>query len=213
MPTIHAADLLVTGDHRPSVPGGAVLADGRELAALGSYEELVAAHPTARVRRWPGLLTPGLVNRYGPELLAHAYHPDPREADELGTEPITGEALAALAMTEARWGASARRGVQRMLAHGTVAVAGALWRPAVVDAVRRAGLTVAERYADPVCPPTLDPLAGRGLAAAIPRPLPPVGHDATFAVFDVPDEAALAERGAATCVATVLSGRLVYRGR
>ncbi|MGI5437107.1 hypothetical protein ACQEV4_06490 [Streptomyces shenzhenensis] len=213
MPTIHAADLLVTGDRRPSVPGGAVLVDGRDLAALGPYEELVAAHPTARVRRWPGLLTPGLVNRYGPELLAQAYHPDPREADELGTEPITGEALAALAMTEARWGASARRGAQRMLAHGTVAVAGALWRPAVVDAVRRAGLTQAERSADPVGPPTLDPLAGRGLAAAIPRPLPSVGGDATFAVFDVPDEAALAERGAAACVATVLGGRLVYRGR
>ncbi|MGW3950105.1 hypothetical protein ACWEKM_03830 [Streptomyces sp. NPDC004752] len=256
MPTIHAADLVVTGDRRPSVPGGAVLVDGRELTGLGTYEELVAAHPTARVRRWPGLLTPGLINRYGPELLAQTYHPDPREADELGTEPITGEALAALPMTEARWGASARRGVQRMLAHGTVAVAGALRRPAVVDAVRRAGLTEAglmemegERCQDPVGPPTLDPLAGRGLAEAILTPLPSVGMDAiavtsvisatsatsatfmtstasvmstasvtstvsaTFAVFDVPDEAALAERGAATCVATVLRGRLVHRRR
>jgi hypothetical protein len=214
--TIHTADLLITGDRRPPVPGGAVLVDGRELAATGPYKELAAAHPTARVRRWPGLLTPGLLNPYGPELLEQAYHPDPREADELGTEPLMGDALAALPMTDARWGASARRGVQRMLAHGTVAVAGDLWRPAVVDAVHRAGLSEEERFAPPVGPPTLDPLAGRGLAEAILLPLPPDdvdGRDATFAVFDVPDEAALAERGAGTCVATVVAGRLVHRRR
>lgn len=215
MLTIHAADLLVTGDpRRPPVTNGAVLVDGRELAGAGPYEELAAAHPGARVRRWPGLLAPGLLNPYGPELLEQAYHPDPREADELGAEPITGAALAALPMTAARWGASARRGVQRMLAHGTVAVAGDLWRPAVTDAVHRAGLTVEERFEDPAGPPTLDPLAGRSLAEAILMPLLPLeGMDATFAVFDVPDEAALTERGAASCVATVVDGRLVYRRR
>ncbi|WP_329338190.1 hypothetical protein OG252_22400 [Streptomyces sp. NBC_01352] len=216
MLTVHAADLLITGDRRPPVPGGAVLVEGREIAAVGRYEELVAAHPTARVRRWPGLLTPGLVNVHGPELLERAYHPDPREADELGTEPIAGAALAALAMTDARWGASARRGVQRMLAHGTVAVAGSLWRPGAVDAVYRAGLTVEERFEDPPGPPTLDPLAGRSLAEAILLPFPPDGVrgiDATFAVFDVSDEAVLAERGAVSCVATVVKGRLVYRRR
>ncbi|MFJ1973001.1 imidazolonepropionase-like domain-containing protein [Streptomyces sp. NPDC087903] len=254
MLTIHAADLLVTGDRRPAVPGGAVLVDGRRLAALGPYDELAAAHPAARVRRWPGLLTPGLVNPYGPELLEHAYHPDPREADELGTAPLfTGEALAALGMTDARRAASARRGVQRMLAHGTVAVAGDLRRPAVRDAVHRAGLSTRPRLDVPVGPPTLDPLAaGRSLAEAILLPLPPVGtdgldatvgtdveralgtdvdgtaersvegaaersvegtFDATFAVFDVPDEAALGDRGAASCVATVVAGRLLHRRR
>ncbi|MFF3910732.1 hypothetical protein ACFYZJ_33405 [Streptomyces sp. NPDC001848] len=214
MLTIHAADLVLTGDRqRPPVPGGAVLVDGRECAAVGPYEELVADHPTARVRRWPGLLAPGLVNPYGPELLEHAYHPDPREADDLGTEPITGDALAALPLSEARWRASARRGVQRMLAYGTVAVAGDLRRPAVVDAVYRAGLTVEQRFGAPTGPPRLDPLTGRSLEEAILLPLPLVGMDATFAVFDVPDEAALAERGAGTCVATVIAGRLVHRRR
>ncbi|WP_112470268.1 hypothetical protein [Streptomyces triticisoli] len=216
MLTIHAADLLVTADRvRPAVvPGGAVLVDGRVLAGLGTYQELAAARPQARVRRWPGLIAPGLVNPYGPELLEQTYHPDPREAEELGTEPVTGAALASLPMTDARWGASARRGVQRMLAHGTVAVAGELRHPAVVDAVRRAGLTVEERFGDPTGPPALDPLAGRSLADAVLMPLAPLdGMDATFAVFDVPDEAALAVRGAASCVATVLGGRLVYRRR
>ncbi|MEK8144488.1 hypothetical protein NKH18_30240 [Streptomyces sp. M10(2022)] len=62
-------------------------------------------------------------------LLEAAYHPDPREADVLGTEPLTGDALTALGMDEARWGASARRGLQRMLRHGTTAVAGTFTRP------------------------------------------------------------------------------------
>ncbi|MFB7332644.1 hypothetical protein FNH09_05065 [Streptomyces adustus] len=213
MLTIHAADLLIPGDRRPALPDGAVLVDGRELAAVGPYEELAAAHPTARVRRWPGLLTPGLVNPYGPELLERAYHPDPREADELGTEPLTGAALAALAPTDTRWGASARRGVQRMLAHGTVAVAGELARPAVLDAVRRAGLLTVARPVPPAGAPSLDPLAGAGsLAEAGVGPLLPAGV-AAFAVFDVPDEATLLERGAATCVATVVAGRLVHRRR
>ncbi|MGI5137885.1 imidazolonepropionase-like domain-containing protein [Streptomyces sp. CA-106110] len=216
MLTIHTAGLLVTRDRRPALAGGAILVDGRTCAAVGPYEELAAAHPAARVRRWPGLIAPGLVNPYGPELLEHAYHPDPREAGELGTEPIAGEALVALALSDARWGASARRGVQRMLAHGTVAVAGQLSWPAVVDAVQRAGLAQEGRFERPAGPPSLDPLAGRSLAQAMVRPLPsdaPHGQDATFAVFDVPDEAALTARGAGTCVATVVAGRLVHRRR
>lgn len=212
MLTIHTADLLIPGDGRPSLPGGAVLVEGRQLAAVEVYEGLAAAHPSARVRRWPGVLTPGLVNPYGPELLEQAYHPDPREA--LGNEPISGEALKSLGMTDVRWGASARRGVQRLLAHGVVAVAGDLRRPAVADAVYRVGMTSEERFEDPPGPPTLDALIGRSLAEAILMPLMPhMGMDATFTVFDVPDEAALTKEGAMTCVATVIAGRLLHRRR
>ncbi|MBQ0828817.1 imidazolonepropionase-like domain-containing protein [Streptomyces tagetis] len=227
MLTIHAADLLLTGDRRPSLPGGAVLVDGRTLAATGPYEELAAAHPAARARRWPGVLMPGLLHPYGPLVLEGAYHPDPREADELGTEPLTGERLAALPMTETRWGAGARRGVRLLLAHGVVAVAGRPRRPAVLDAVQRAGLTVVDRPGRPDGPDGpgspgrpdgfvgFDVLAGRDPAEVVHRPLPApgTGADATFAVFDVPDEAALTVRGAATCVATVLAGRLLHRDR
>jgi hypothetical protein len=210
--TIHTADLVVFGDGRPSLPGGAVLVEGREFAAVGAYENLAAAHPTARVRRWPGVLTPGLVNPFGPELLERSYHPDPRE--DLGSEPLTGEALSALDMTDARWGASARRGVQRLLAHGVVAVAGDLRRPAAADALHRVGMTSEERFEAPPGPPVLDPLIGRDLTEAILTPLPPhTGMDATFAVFDVPDEATLTESGATACVATVIKGRLLHRRR
>ncbi|MET8166498.1 hypothetical protein ABZT34_19950 [Streptomyces sp. NPDC005329] len=201
MQTIHA-------DSR----GRALAVEGARIAAAGPLEQLVDAYPSARVRRWPGILTPGLVNPHGTELLEGAYHPDPREADELGAEPLTGDALTALAPDDARWGASARRGVQRMLAHGTVAVAcEELRRRAVRDAVARSGLAVVGRLGSPGGVPSLDPYAcGLPVEFAPPRER---GSAARFAVFDVPDEAALADLGAATCVATVIEGRLVHRRR
>ncbi|MGW4199680.1 hypothetical protein [Streptomyces sp. NPDC004726] len=213
MLTIHTADLLLPGGAQAPVPGGAVAVRGRVIAAVGPYERLAVTYLRARIRRWPGVITPGLVNPYGPELLERAYHPDPREAGELGTEPLTGDALAGLELDETRWGGSARRGVQRMLAHGTVAVAGTLRLPQAVDAAARVGLTVVERAGDPEGPPSLDPLAGRTPGEAFLKPLAADGMDASFAVFDVPDRPTLAARGAATCVATVLAGRLVYRRR
>ncbi|MFC9927044.1 hypothetical protein [Streptomyces sp. NPDC127190] len=192
--------------------GRALAVEGELIAAAGTLEELAGAYPRARVRQWPGILTPGLVNTHGTELLEQAYHPDPREADELGTEPLTGAALAALALDDARWGASARRGAQRMLAHGTVAAACAeLTNRAVRDAVRRTGLVLAGRAARPPGVPSLDPFATGAPAVFAPAPGP--GSAARFAVFDVPDETELTERGAATCVATVLSGRLLFRRR
>ncbi|TSB19974.1 hypothetical protein OG422_13395 [Streptomyces sp. NBC_01525] len=199
MLTLHVAE---------SSPETAVLVDGASLAAVGPYEDLAAAHPGVRVRRWPGILTPGLLNPYGPELLEGAYHPDPREADEFGTEPITGERARLLFRADAsRRGASARRGVQRMLAHGTVALAGELRSRAAVDAVRRAGLVVGQRPENLPGPASFSPVP-----LVLLPPLKP-GGPARFAVFDVPDRAALVRLGAATCVATVIDGRLVHRRR
>ncbi|MFE5404340.1 hypothetical protein ACFQ9Z_23920 [Streptomyces sp. NPDC056580] len=189
-------------------PEAAVLIDGAHVVGVGPYQELAAAEPRARVRRWPGILTPGLLNPYGPELLEATYHPDPREADEFGTEPITGaRARAILSADPARLGASARRGVQRMLAHGTVAVAGELRSRAALDAVRRAGLAVGQRPDRLPGPASLSPVP------LILLPGPVAGGPARLAVFDVADRAELVRRGAGTCVATVIGGRLVYRGR
>ncbi|OEJ25631.1 hypothetical protein BGM19_21695 [Streptomyces agglomeratus] len=170
--------------------GHAVVVDGRRLAAVGPYEELYAAYgDRARVREWDGLLTPG---RYEPDaaaLLGAAYWPDPREADALGTEPLTGAALDALDLTGARWGASARRGVQRLLARGTTVLAGPFTRPEVRNAVERSGIRWYEQAPD----------------TAPPRTLAPSGA-ADFAVF-------AGESGDGPCLVTVLDGRLVYRGR
>ncbi|QKW51668.1 imidazolonepropionase-like domain-containing protein [Streptomyces buecherae] len=228
MLTIHGAELLLTGPGAEPVADGAVVVDGARIAAVGPYEEMAAEHPGARERRWPGLLTPGLLNARAAALLEAAYHPDPREAERLGTEPLADPAvLADLDLADARWGESARRGTQRMLRHGTTAVAGPFARPAVRTAVARAGLVVIPGSrasaapgpagaADPPAPALLDPIAA--LPAGTPPettftgPLSP-GARADFAVFAVAAVAELATRGAASCVATVLDGRLVFRRR
>ncbi|WP_236242803.1 hypothetical protein [Streptomyces sp. CC228A] len=212
MLTLHTSPLVVPLAGEP-VPEGAVLVDGGRIAAVGPYEELAASRPEARVRRWPGLLTPGLRQWHTRWLLTRLYHPDPREADRLGTEPVPVDALAAPETYD--WAGSARRGVQRMLAHGTTAVAATGGFPDPVrPAVARSGLRVVSALGGPgilVSGPSLDPLVeGRDLPGAVHGPLE-VGGPADLAVFDVPDAAALRERGAATCVATVLGGRLVHR--
>ncbi|MCX3061260.1 imidazolonepropionase-like domain-containing protein, partial [Streptomyces beihaiensis] len=128
MLTLHTAE---------ASPELSVLVEGDRIAALGPYEELATAHPSARVRRWPGILTPGLLNPYGPEILEHTYHPDPREADTYGTAPIGGErAREIFRANPSLLGPSARRGVQRLLAHGTVAVAGELRAAPALEAAR-----------------------------------------------------------------------------
>ncbi|WP_326699218.1 hypothetical protein OG909_19075 [Streptomyces sp. NBC_01754] len=204
MLTIHAADAVL------GAPEGAdsVAVDGGVVVAVGPRADVSAAFPTARVRRWPGLIGRGLVNTTAQELLEAAYHPDPREADTLGTRPLFGEAVTVLAMDDARWGASARRGLQRMLRHGTTAVAGTFTRPGVRMAVTRSGLRVhppVEGGANR--PASLDPLADSGHPGGPPE----VRGPADLAVFDVRDAAELAARGAGSCVATVLGGRLLFR--
>ncbi|WP_328905248.1 hypothetical protein OG230_20885 [Streptomyces sp. NBC_00234] len=208
MLTIHAADAVL------GAPQGAdsVAVDGGVVVAVGPYAELTAARPSARVRRWSGLLTPGLVNVGAAALLETVYHPDPREADVLGTEPLTGDAVAALGMDDARWGASARRGLQRMLRHGTTAVAGTFTRPAVRTVVVRSGLRLhPPRPGDGTGRLSLDPLAGVREAADAFAGTPEVGAPADLAVFAVRDAEQLTAEGAGSCVATVLGGRLVFR--
>ncbi|MEV5509789.1 hypothetical protein [Streptomyces orinoci] len=214
MLTVHTADLLLAGEGSAPVPGGAVAVDGGRVVALGPLPEVSGACPAARLRRWPGLLLPGLRQWHGAALLERTYHPDPREYELLGDRPLTGAALAALPMTETRWAGSARRGLQRMLGQGTVAVAGPFTDPVVRTAVARSGLTVLTVLpvsAPPPGEPDLDPLRGAAvLADALAAPLS-VGRRADLAVFDVPDEAGLLATGAGSCVATVLGGRLLHR--
>lgn len=213
MLTIHAADLLLTAvPGADPVPGGAVVVDGGTVAALGPFEELAAAHPGARVRRWPGVLAPGLRQGRAAWLLEHAYHPDPREYAELGDAMLTGDRLAELELPETRRSGSVRRGLQLMLRHGTTAVVGPFGDPVISTAVARSGLRVVPGPAAPG-EPDLDPLRGvREVAEAVAAPLA-VGARADLAAFDVPDGAGLRARGAGSCVATVLAGRLVFRGR
>ncbi|MEV0413980.1 hypothetical protein AB0I68_25005 [Streptomyces sp. NPDC050448] len=215
MLTLHTAELLLAGPGAAPQPGGAVLVEGDRISRVGPHAELGADFPHARVRRWPGVLTPGLLVRGADVLLERTYYPDdPYETIELGAEPISGaEALAALKMTESRWGNSARRATQKLLARGVVAVAGRLTVPAVRTAVVRSGLTLLPAAATPSDPPSLDPFAGRDAAEQAFFGILEPGVPARFAVFAVPDARALLDQGATSCVATVIGGRLLHRRR
>ncbi|MFG2298817.1 hypothetical protein [Streptomyces sp. NPDC048603] len=216
MLTLHTADLLVTAAGAVPLAGGAVLVEGDRISRVGPYEDLAVAYPHARARRWPGLLTPGMLVRSGEELLERTYYPDdPYEVTELGGEPITGTALDDLKLTEARWGHSARRGTQKLLARGVVAVAGRFTVPAVRTAVVRSGLTVVPPAGGAAtgAAASLDPFAGRTAAAEAYHGSLEPGAPARFAAFAVPDEASLLAEGATTCVATVIGGRLLHRRR
>lgn len=64
MLTIHTAPavrLTLAADDEP-LADGAVAVSGERIAAIGPLDELAAAYPDARVRRWPGTLGPALVH-------------------------------------------------------------------------------------------------------------------------------------------------------
>ncbi|KNE80720.1 MULTISPECIES: imidazolonepropionase-like domain-containing protein [Streptomyces] len=202
MLTIHRARVVRRTPEGEPLPGHALVVDGDRIAAIGPYEELLGEYGgRARVREWDGELTPGRHEPGARTLLESVYHPDdPYEVDELGSAPLTGEAVAALEMTDTRWGQSARRALQKLLATGTTGLTGPFTRPRVRTVVSRTGLRV---------------LAPGGPAA--PPPLTPGGR-ADFAVFAGPDTPG-GEPGTpgapggepARCLATVVAGRLVHR--
>ncbi|WP_448318766.1 hypothetical protein [Streptomyces sp. CO7] len=210
MLTIHRPSLGVRRTvGGPVEPGCAVLVATPHVVAAGPYEELLSADharlsraegddpagaagwtPEVRVREWDGLLEPGRHEPDGPALLERAYWPDPREADELGAEPLTGEAFAALPMTPTRLRQSARRGVQRLLARGTVMVEGPFTDPAIATIVQRSGMGVTR--------------LGDRAAELLPRLLE---------VAPVRNADFVLRAADGTCLATVLAGRLVFRRR
>ncbi|MFJ9769727.1 imidazolonepropionase-like domain-containing protein [Kitasatospora sp. NPDC101157] len=236
--TLHRAALVLPDPADPTVPSfadGAVVVRGELVEAVGPYRELAAAHPSARVRDWgaAAVLTPGLRNPWGQRLLERDYHPDPRE--EIGVEPVADGLVGCT--DETRYGASARRGLQRMLGYGVTAVAGPFERAAVRTAVARSGLG-ALPGASGAGAGSLDPLAVLPLALAVHGRVA-AGGRADFAVFpmasalpvlpalpelpvlsELPVLAVLPGESAGGvrpvpggCLATVVGGRLVYRRR
>ena len=106
MLTLHTADLLAAGGGQPPVPGGAVLVEGDRIVAVGPAEELAAAHPGARVRRWPGTLGPALLHD-GPLPAA----PTPRERVHALLRLGAGALPSALVTDPADRAAATRSGV------------------------------------------------------------------------------------------------------
>ena len=135
--TIHAAQTVLPLTAEP-IPGGAVLVDGDRITAVGTRDDLVAAHPDARVRDWPGILTPGLVNAH-----AHTQYTDFGDLATLGLpfpEWLHKMVVRRGEFTDSMWQESTRRGLHQMLSTGTTAVADIVTEPVVLSAIARTGM-------------------------------------------------------------------------
>jgi aminodeoxyfutalosine deaminase len=118
---IETADVVVPITGPPIVEGAVLVVDGT-IADVGPLDEVLSRHPDAEVRRWSGVMTPGLVN-------AHT-HLQYTTFDRVGAIPYPDYVSWAVRFVQeydARphedWAAAARRGVELSLAAGVSCLA------------------------------------------------------------------------------------------
>jgi cytosine/adenosine deaminase-related metal-dependent hydrolase len=136
--TVHAADVVITmagvepggagtatagaTDRLGLLRDGAVLVEGDLVVAVGPRAQVLAQARGARVRQWPGVMTPGLVN-------AHAHLEYGPSFADLATSGLPfAQWIAQLTgrrqgMTDADWQVEARGSAHQLLKSGTTAVA------------------------------------------------------------------------------------------
>ena len=132
--TLHAAPVVLTMLGEP-LRDGAVLVEGDRIVAVGPRAGLTAD----RVRQWPGILTPGLVNAH-----AHLEY-GPRFADLATSGLAFPQWIATLTgrrqgLTEQDWQVEARGSAHQLLKTGTTAVADIVTVGPAVTVVRSLGL-------------------------------------------------------------------------
>ncbi len=132
--TLHSAPIVLTMTGEP-VYDGAVLVEGDRILAVGPRASMTAD----RVREWPGVLMPGLVNahahlEYGPPFadLATSGLPFPLWIAELNKRRQ--------AMTDQDWQVAARGSGHQLLRTGTTAIADIVTHGPAVAVVRSLGL-------------------------------------------------------------------------
>lgn len=140
---VHLAPVVVpvadaAGAPVAPIPDGAVAVDGDRVAAVGPAAAVLAAHPDARVRRWRGVLTPGLVN-------AHTHLQFTGFADLGADPPPFGRWLVEMGRRRRRttgqeWAEAARTGAFLALRSGTTAVADVVTDDAALLPVARSGI-------------------------------------------------------------------------
>ncbi len=140
--TVHAADVVLTmadGELAEPLRDGAVLVEGDRVVAVGPRADVERQAGGARMRRWPGILTPGLVNahahlEYGPPFahLAAAGLPFPEWM--LSLSRIRAD------LTDTDWQVSARGSGHLLLKSGTTAVADVVTRGPAIGVATSLGL-------------------------------------------------------------------------
>lgn len=134
---LHSAPVVLPVTAEP-IYDGAVAIAGERIADVGPADELEQRYADARVRRWPGVLAPGLVNAH-----AHLQYTDFADMATTGLAfvPWIQEVTARRSrFTTDMWVASTRRGIHQLLQTGTTCVADIVTNPEVLAPTARSGL-------------------------------------------------------------------------
>jgi aminodeoxyfutalosine deaminase len=135
--TLHCAPLVLPMSAEP-VAEGAVAIAGDRVLGVGPSVELIAAYPDARVRTWPGVLLPGLINAH-----SHLQYTDFADLAVSGLDfPEWIGAMVERRRTYSpeQWAESTRRGIHAMLSTGTTACADVVSDPGALIPAARSGL-------------------------------------------------------------------------
>jgi cytosine/adenosine deaminase-related metal-dependent hydrolase len=133
--TAHCAPIVLPVTADP-IEDGAVLVDGDRIVTVGPRADVVTS--SVRVRQWPGVLTPGLVNAH-----THLQYTDYADLATSGLPFFTWiRTLTERRMTwsAAQWQESTRHGVHELLRTGTTCVADVVTDVAVLPVLARSGL-------------------------------------------------------------------------
>lgn len=133
--TLHCAPVVLPVASEP-IPDGAVLVGDGRVLAVGPRASIAGAD--ARVREWPGVLMPGLVNAH-----THLQYTDFADLATSGLPfPVWIRTLTERRYTfsDEQWRESARRGVHEALRTGTTCVADVVTDVAVLPVLARSGL-------------------------------------------------------------------------
>lgn len=134
MRTAHCAPLVLPIDGEP-IENGAVVVDGERIVAVGTRAEVAGGE---RIRDWPGILVPGLVNAH-----AHLQYTDYADLATSGMPFFTWIRTLTerrRTWTPAQWQESTRRGVHEALRTGTTCVGDVVTDVAVLPVLARSGL-------------------------------------------------------------------------
>lgn len=134
---LHAAPVLLPISS-PPIADGAVAIAGDRIADIGPLHELEQRYAGARVRRWSGVLMPGLVNAHAH--IEYSAFADMAEGAKPFAEWIREVTARRAAFTPAMWLESSRRGVHQLLRTGTTCVADIVTHGPALTAVGAAGL-------------------------------------------------------------------------
>ncbi|GII76327.1 cytosine deaminase [Sphaerisporangium rufum] len=137
-PVIHSAPLVLPVT-RPPIPDGAIAVRHGRVVAAGPRREVLARFPGGEELRWPGVMTPGLVNAHTHLQFTRMAEVGRQYYDSFEDWSTTFDSVY-FSSAGADWAGSAREGALLALRHGTTAIADVVTDIEAMPARQQAGL-------------------------------------------------------------------------